>query len=363
MKRIIQNLPAAVIFCVLITACENQPLDLGDEGFNFDRGVYIVNEGIFQSANSSISFYDPLTDSVYNNVFYRANQSPVGDVANSITLWQDDAYIVINNSGKIYRAGRTDMVYKGKVTGLTSPRYLAVVRSMQGGEKAYVSDLYSGMIMVVDPLEVTVLDSIKISRAGGRFSSEQMIVHDGKLYVACWSYGEQVLVIDTGTDMIVDSIQLGKQPNSMVLDKDGYLWVLSDGGYPFSPFGHEKASLSRVNLETNHAESMMVWDDIGASPIDLCVNSTGDSLYFISEGVYKVSLDMEGSGEPLIREDGRAFYSLGVDPIDGHIYVGDAVDYQQDGWVFRYSSSGVLVDSFQAGVNPGHFCFSAGRQR
>ena len=110
-----------MIFCVLITACENQPLDLGDEGFNFDRGVYIVNEGIFQSANSSISFYDPLTDSVYNNVFYRANQSPVGDVANSITLWQDDAYIVINNSGKIYRAGRTDMVYKGKVTGLTSP--------------------------------------------------------------------------------------------------------------------------------------------------------------------------------------------------------------------------------------------------
>lgn len=359
MKRSMRTgLMTACACCLMIASCEKVPVEVGDEELNFGKGVFILNEGQFLSANASLSYFDPAGASLQNQVFYRANGVPLGDVAHSMTVYGDEAFIVVNNSGKIYRAGLQNMEYTGKIAGLVSPRCIRIVPQLHGNPKGYISDLYSGRILVVDPLAGKTLDSIDISGAGDRLSTEEMILYDGKLYVACWSYGKHILVIDTGTDRLIDSIEVGKQPNSMVLDADGFLWILSDGGFPMSPFGQEKATLTRIDLQTRMPETMHTWDDIGASPTDLCLNPAADSLYFIAQGVYKVSLGMEGFDEPLIREKGRQFYSLGVDPLDGTVYIGDAVDYQQDGWVYRYRSDGRAVDSFRVGVNPGFFCFS-----
>ncbi len=302
-------------------------------------------------------FYNPEKDSVYNHIFYAANQVPLGDVANSMYLWKDQAFIIVNNSGKIYRVDRGNMEFEGKLTGLSSPRFVTAVQGPEAA-KAYISDLYSGKLLQFNPLDVQVNDSIDISGGGSRQSTEQMILQGNRLYVACWSYSDQVMVIDTDTDRIIDSIKVGKQPNSIVMDKNNDLWVLSDGGWAGSPFGHEKASLSRINTVSLEAETMKTWDDINVSPTDLSVNSTGDSLYFIADGVYKVSLEMTGFDKPLIAADGKQIYSLGIDPADGTIYIGNAVDYQQDGWVHRYTSSGSEIDSFRVGVNPCWFCFT-----
>ncbi len=359
MKQAFRFILAAACLAAVVS-CENTPVDTGGEPAAFGRGVFIVNEGQFLASNASISFYDPAKDSVENNIFYRVNQVPLGDVAHSMTIWEDAVFTVVNNSGRIYRTDRHEMKFQGKITGLTSPRYILVTGDEETTAKAYVSDLYSGKILVVEPFEDRVIDSIDMA---GRLSTEQMIVHEGMLYAACWSYADMVMVIDPATDSLVDSIRVGKQPNSMAVDRNGRIWVLSDGGYPFSPYGQEPASLSLINTGTGEAETMKTWEDIDASPSDLCMNPEGDSLYFISGDVYKVSLGMQGFGEPFIRARGRQFYSLGVDPSDGTVYVGDAVDYQQDGWVYRFTPEGAAIDSFRVGVNPGHFSFTTGTQQ
>ncbi len=362
-KSFIKAALLILVVTLVSGSCENAPFEPAQEGFLFDRGVFVVNEGQFLSANASVSFIDPERDSVQNHVFFRANGVPLGDVAHSMLISGEDAFIVVNNSGKIYRVGKRDMRFRGKITGLTSPRYIAMSNFGYTGPRAYVSDLYSGYVTVLDPLTGSKLDSIRISSSGERLSSEQMILHGNKLYIACWSYGNQILVVDTSTDRIVDSVTVGLQPNSLAVDKNGYLWVLSDGGYPFGSLPYEKASLTRIDLETHHPETMKIWDDVMLSPSDLCINGTGDSLYLLAEGVYRVSLNMKGFDRPLIPARGRQFYSLGIDPVDGHIYVGDAVDYQQNGWVYRYRPDGSAVDSFRVGVNPGYFCFTSGTQR
>ena len=38
-----------------------------------ERGLFIVNEGMFQYGNATLSYYDPETKTVENEVFYRAN--------------------------------------------------------------------------------------------------------------------------------------------------------------------------------------------------------------------------------------------------------------------------------------------------
>lgn len=39
------------------------------------------------------------------------------------------------------------------------------------------------------------------------------------------------------------------------------------------------------------------------------------------------------------------------------MYVADAIDYQQQGVVYRYTAKGEPVDEFHVGVAPGAFCW------
>jgi len=66
-----------------------------------ERGVLILNEGNFMYGNSSLSYYNPVTGKVVNDVFYRQNGVPLGDVAQSAVIYGGELYVVLYNSGKI----------------------------------------------------------------------------------------------------------------------------------------------------------------------------------------------------------------------------------------------------------------------
>ncbi len=52
------------------------------------------------------------------------------------------------------------------------------------------------------------------------------------------------------------------------------------------------------------------------------------------------------------------YYGLDVDPVTSEVYVADAIDYVQQGVIYRYSSSSEPIDTFTVGITPGAFCFS-----
>jgi len=46
-----------------------------------------------------------------------------------------------------------------------------------------------------------------------------------------------------------------------------------------------------------------------------------------------------------------------VNPVNDDIFITDAVDYQQQGFVMQYSSGGALLSKLRAGIIPGMICF------
>ncbi|MCE1200210.1 MAG: YncE family protein, partial [Marinilabiliales bacterium] len=152
--------------------------------------MFILNEGNFMYGNATLSCYDTLKRTVQNDLFYQVNGLPLGDVAQSMVIRNNKGYIVVNNSGKIYEIERSTGRYTGKITGLTSPRYLCFVNDT----KAYVTDLYAGRIAIVNPVTHVITGYIETPNHP---STEEMVMIDNRIFVTCWSSDRTVLVIDT----------------------------------------------------------------------------------------------------------------------------------------------------------------------
>jgi DNA-binding beta-propeller fold protein YncE len=311
--------------------------------------------------NASLTYYDPETREVRDDIFFNANGIPLGDVAHSMTIRDSLAYVVVNNSGRIYIFNTSTFKVKGKITGLTSPRYIHFVNDT----KAYVSDLYARSIAVINPLTMELSGSIPVNNSNSesyQHATEQMLQYDRFVYTNCWSFDNQVLVIDSELDRVVDSIEVLKQPNSMVLDRHHALWVLCDGGNEGSPYGAEAGGLLKIASGSTEAEIILNFTE-GESPRDLKINGTGDTLYFINGDVYRFAVEARAGAELVIESpyEGNTmsgFYGLDVDPLSSEIYVADAIDFVQRGMVYRYSPEGLAVDTFRTGIAPGGFCFN-----
>ncbi|MFC2129224.1 DUF5074 domain-containing protein [Bacteroidota bacterium] len=343
------------LFSLLILSCTDPFPEKID--YNEGSGVFICNEGNMTFGNASLSFYDPMLEIVKNQVFYNTNEFPVGDVLQSMTIIDSLGYLMINNSGKIFVLNTSTMLHVATIPGLTSPRYMLPVNK----NTAYISDLYSDHITIFDPHTYKITGTIDLYN-----SSEEMMLFEGFAYVCSWSFNNKVYKIETTSHTVSDSIEVAMQPNSIVLDKNDKIWVLSDGGYPGMP-GSESPALSCIDPETFTISKVFVLPYALSSPTELTINPAGDTLYYINNtsedtrilnGVYAHSIGADVlSTDPLIPSSGRLFYGLGCDPKTGAIYVSDAIDHIQKGWIFRYTSGGSILDSSKVDIIPGEFCF------
>ncbi len=317
-------------------------------------GLFITNEGMFQYGNATLSYYDPETKSVENEVFYRANAMKLGDVAQSMTIRDGVGWIVVNNSHVIFAIDINTFKEVGRITNLASPRYIHFVSD----EKAYVTQIWDNRIFIVNPKRYEITGYIECpNMAMESGSTEQMVQYGKYVFVNCWSYQNRILKIDTETDQVVDELIVGIQPTSLVMDKNYKLWTITDGGYEESPYGYEIPSLYRIDAARFEIEKQFRFKP-GDSPSEVQINGEGDKLFWINKDIW--SMDVEADRvpvRPFLKYRDTKYYGLTVNPRNGDVYVADAIDYQQQGVIYRYTADGEPVDEFYVGVTPGAFCW------
>jgi len=105
-------------------------------------------------------------------------------------------------------------------------------------------------------------------------------------------------------------------------------------------------------------EKVFTFTDINDVPSRLAINSGGDTLYFLNNGVFQMPVTSSAIPEIAFIPSAGLFYGLGIDPVNGNIFVSDAVDFVQNGWVYRYDqTTGALLNSYSVETIPGSFCF------
>lgn len=352
MTTILSNILILVFTLLMFAGCmkDDEWISRHQNGTLLSKGLFIVNEGNFMYGNASLSFYDPVTRKIQNDIFYNKNGLPLGDVAQSMVIRDNRGYIVINNSGKIYIVDTSNGKYIGKITGLSSPRYIHIFNN----EKAYITDLYAGKITIVNPTTCQITGTILTP---GHTSTEQMVQWKDFLFVSCWSFDNSILVIDTRTDLVVDEIKTGKQPGGIVLDKYNKIWTLCDGGWAKSGTTMRLPELLRIDPAARIIERTFTLT-ADAKPSRLAINGAQDSILFINNGIWKLGVNQTAIGDrPFLETGNHLYYCLAIDPLTSELYLSDAIDYMQRGVIYRYSSLGAKIDSFKTGIIPGAFCF------
>ena len=321
---------------------------------SYENGIFIVNEGNYNWGNASISFINGKDYLVHNDIFQLANKKNLGDVAESMKVYNDMGFIVVNNSNSIEVVSLKDFKSIKTITGFNSPRNIEIIDS----NKAYVTNMIRD-IAVIDLKSLTITKIIHFQDW-----TESMILYNDYLFVT--SVGNytasnaarkaKIQIIRTSDDQVVDSIMTGKEPLSILLDRKQKMWVLCTGGFD----KYEDPTLLRIDPELKIVEKTFKFVKGTDTPSRLCINPTGDTIYYLNNGVYQMPVNSPSlPSQPLIPADGHLFYGLGVNPGNGNLFVSDAVDYVQNGWVYQFNqSNGNLIKAFRAGRIPGSFCFS-----
>ncbi|UPL48512.1 DUF5074 domain-containing protein [Hymenobacter sublimis] len=315
------------------------------------KSVFVVNEGNFLRSNSDISLFSKESNSVKNPLlFTTVNKRALGDVAQSMATQDSLGYIVVNNSNKLEVVSLASFRSKATISSLKLPRYFAA----SSAEKGYVTETVAygsaGQVSVINLKTNTVTKSIPVG-----IQPERLAVAGNRLYVT--NSGENtVTVINTTTDAVEGTIVVGDSPNSVVVDRNNNVWVLSGGKVIYNPGPTllTKGSLSQITPGQLTAKTREVEVNT-SSPSRLTINGRRDQLYYVyRSGVYTMAIgDDKLPTTPLIR---RSFYGLGVDPQDNTIY-GGIGSFTAADKVIRYRSTGAAIDSFTVGIGPNGFVF------
>jgi len=335
------------LFTVVFISCKKQeigpqcPTCVEDVVVKYND-VLIGCEGNFGWGNATLSLYNPTDTSITNSIFQNINGYALGDVLQSMTAHNGNLYVVVNNSGKIEILDTASYQKTASITGLTSPRYFCGINNT----KAYVSDLYSNQISIIDLSSNTVTGNIVTNGW-----TEAMLLVNDKVFV-CRPDTNFILQINASTDVIEDTIIVSKGPSSIVMDSNNKLWVLSSGG-----INEEQGELNQVDPVSNSIIQTMTFSDVNDSPNNLKIDPNGQSLYYLNNGVQQLSIyDTSLPTISIINQNGALFYGLGISPTND-IYVSDAVDYVQTGVVYRYDSTATLLHQFSVGIIPQGFWF------
>ena len=347
MKRIAIFLASSILLSLFISSCKkDDPEEITPADIALLKGstVLVINEGNYTNSNASVTYYNSSNSAITQDIFKLVNSRPLGDVVQSVSIINDKFYLVVNNSQKIEIVNAADFKSTASIKNLTSPRYILPIDI----SKAYVSDIYSNCIWVVNLVDNSITKQIKC-----KGSTEEMLLNNDQIYITN-TRKEYVYVANKNTDIISDSIHVGYGSNSIRIDKNNFLWVMCAG----SADNSVNAGIYKINTQSNAVEttftlpvSLNIWDRID-------MNKNGDTIYYMCNGLYKMAVDATSlPSNPFISQSNKLFHGVGIDPANGIIYVADAVDYVQKGMVYRYRADGTLIDSFSAGIIPSDFCF------
>ena len=336
---------AAFALITFFAACKKN--DNPVETPKITAGVYALSEGLYNSNNATLTYYNFSTGTATTDYYANKNGSGLGDSGNDLLLYGGKLYVVMNGSSYVEVADAKTALSIAKIPFKTAsnvprqPRYAVAYKN-----KVLVSS-YDGTVAVIDTTSLSIEKFIAVGS-----NPEQMAVSGTNLFVA--NSGGLNPVMDS-TISVVDllsftetkKITVGLNPGAITADDGGNIYVGCTGNY-----GSIKPRLVKINTATYNIVKSA---DTAVGKIRFfggVLYATGG--YLGSPNLRKLSTTDFAQASSNFVADGTSItlpYGLNIDPANGDVYVTDAKNYITSGEVFCFDKSGKKKFSFS--VSPG----------
>lgn len=338
---------------LFITSCssDDEPHKEEPKG-DYENGYFITNEGVYNTGTGTITFVGD-DGKVSQNIYKKVNNEDLGNVVQSMTIKNDKAYIVVNNSNKIVVVDRYTFEKVGVISeDIRNPRFMVAFN-----DRAYVSnwgdalDPSDDFIAVVNLATDQVIETISVGEG-----PEKLLIIKDKLFVNLkggWGHNDKVAVIDLLNSTVEENIQVGDVPNSIIDDGRGNVWVLC-GGITWPEASQTAGKLLKISNATG---SVIREYDFDSTEHPNFLNFDNGNLYYSLNGkVYKMSPTAAVlPGNPV---NGIEGYFYNMTTYYGTMFATDAKDYNSEGELKIFDlASGALLETIQTGIIPGSVVF------
>ncbi len=367
----------AAVVAMALTSCREddvifipEEVQVSNPEFSEVGGFYLLNEGNMGSNKCTLDYYDFSTGIYTRNIYGNANPNvpkELGDVGNDLKVYGNRLYAVINCSNKVEVMDKSTAKRIGQED-IPNCRYIAFHKGY-----AYVTS-YAGPV-VIDPEYDQIGYVAKVDTASLQVVAQCLVgyqpddieIVDDKIYVAnsggyrVPNYERTVSVIDIETFKVEETIDVDINLSRLVADKHGGLWIATRGDYY-----QVESSLYCYDVRKRRIVKHL---DVPVS--NMCIE--GDSIYVVSSAWSNVTMSnrvtfavidvvkQEPVSENFITDgteaEIKAPYGVSVNPISHDIYLTDARNMVNPGYLHCYDRTGVRKWSVRTGDVPAHIAF------
>lgn len=369
MKKFLTMAAIAAICVPMLTACsddEDGTSNVPPTESQLVEGIFLVNSGNSKNQIPGSLTYIGKDGSTTANAFATANGRVLGNTPNDVLVYGSKLYIVVTGENTVEVVDKTTLksIKQISTTELMGadkgkqPRRLAA-----GGAHVYLST-FDGYVAAIDTTEYT---ATKIYQVGSY--PEGMACDNGNLYVANSDYGQginpSISKINLETGEVTDfKNELIKNPTSLVCT-NGNLYILDYGSYDSSwnqigagvyclksGIVSKVADATMMAVDTNHNLIYTI-----NAPYTVSGTTTTFNVYDINSGTTKTFITGKDLFSPA---------AITVNTTTGDVYIASYresadtgfADYAANGYVNQYTSAGVFVKQYEAGVSPTAFALN-----
>lgn len=314
--------------------------------------LVVLNEGLFQQNNSTISQINLADSSVLNNVYQSINNRNLGDTGNDMQVYGDKIYVVMHSSSYVEVLDKHSLKSVGRIELLEGnqsrlPRYVAFYEN-----EVWVS-CYDGNVISFDTTSFTINSIIKVGR-----NPEGLAVSGGKLFVAnsggldTPNYDKTVSVIDLINRTETKKIEVGINPHK-VLAAFGKIYISSRGNHEdiLSDTYVIDASTEKVITQLGVESTSFALKNDTLLIASYNYNTSKSQVnYYDAISSSLISLDV------LNLEDLKTLFAIHT-ASDGSIYCCDANSFTSFGKVYLYKNSPDPIHVLDVGLNPTNVLF------
>lgn len=339
-----------LLFITVLVSCrpEKNP---EPEGV-YSSGIFVVNEGIYGQTSGTVSYYNPDSAKLLQNIFRLSNDRDLGNVLQSMYFHNDKVYLVVNNSNKIEIANAHDFKEIAQITNLEQPRYFLPIDADRALVTQWGFDLLSGSLALIDLNTNTLIQQISSGIGKG---PENMLLNNGKVFICNVGGLESdnfISVLNLQTMQVEDTIITDDAPNSMQIAPNGNIWIACSGkavyaSYPvIDTVNSTYGSLLELDPSTGNIINRIVFQKGKGATRLILGNSSGQMFFLYDNAICR--LNTTSSQYSLLTSG--SFYGIGAKNGDDAIYasVNSGI---QSAKVYRIrSADAVRTDSFSAGI-------------